>query len=79
MNSRASSLSVELEKVMVELQFARSEAKRNCITNFNLTEAYQCFDLYWRRYAYNEAAKWIEVNFQTFDISTLRSKFLDEG
>lgn len=69
----------KMETESKEAKSARSEAKKYFIANFHLTEAYQNFAKYWRRYAYTEVVGQIEANFQTFNTSDLRSEFLEEG
>lgn len=61
-----------------KVEYVGSEAEKQYITNSCLTEAYQSFAKYWRRYAYTEVIEWIEMNSQSFNASELRFEFLEE-
>jgi chromosome segregation ATPase len=78
LTSQFSKLREEIEGVRSEAERSKAEAEDHFLANFHLTEKYQQFALYWRRYAYTEVVEWIEVH-STQDTSELRAEFLDEG
>lgn len=74
---RVSSLTEEEKMMMKEAQSIDSKAQKYYIANFHLIGIPKFCNIL-VEYAFIVVVEWIEVNYQTFDTSKFRSKFLEE-
>lgn len=69
----------EADTAKADIQLVSGVVMKNYIAKFHLTEKYQYFDTYWKRFAYIEVVDKVRELYREVDTAKLRVRFLDRS